>query len=180
MTLPKIRGLSGLVLLSWAVFAIPATTALGAGPIAFTGIASGLSLGALTNCPVGLCPGSDSCTCVPLSGTGKATNIGVVNFSTTVVLDGSLSVGNCDEALGTLKLTSKAKATNALVMDYVGTVCVANGSATSGFLLNATYFVDSALSTGKFANATGSGNVAGSEDANTGDILGNVNGTLVP
>jgi len=177
MTARGVRQLSGFALLIWAALAFPGAQASGAAVIAFTGLGSGLSAGALASCPAGLCPGSDSCSCIPISGTGKASNIGTVNFATTVVLDGSQPIGNCDEGLGTLTLTSKAKSTNALVLDYVGTVCLASGT---GFLLNATYFVDTSKSTGKYANATGSGNVAGSEDATSGAILGNINGTLVP
>ena len=167
----------GIVIAIWAALTIPGVQASGAGLSAFTAIGSGLSAGAASSCAAGLCPGSDSCTCVPISGTGKASNIGAVNFSTTVVLDGSQPIGDCDEALGTLTLTSKSKAANALVLDYVGTVCVA---ASIAFVVNATYFIDGAKSTGKYAGASGSGNLAGSEDAVSGGILGNLNGTLLP
>lgn len=177
MTVRTVRLLCLSVLVILAAVAIHGAEASGAGLSAFTGLGSGLSAGALSSCPTGLCPSSDSCICVPISGTGKASTIGTVNFSTTVVLDGSQPIGNCDEALGTVTLTSKAKSSNALVLDYVGSICGAGGK---GFVLNATYFVDGAKSTGKFASASGSGNIAGSEDAVSGGILGNINGTLVP
>jgi len=167
--------LGGSILAIWAALTIPGVQASGAGLVAFTGIGSGLSAGALSTCPTGLCPGSDSCVCVPISGTGKAGTIGNLNFSTTVVLDGSQAIGNCDEAFGTLTLASKSKASNALVLDYTGTVCVAGGTA---FVLNAAYFIDGTKSTGKYAGDTGSGNLAGSENGSSG-ILGNLNGTLL-
>jgi hypothetical protein len=167
--------LCGSILAIWAALAIPGVQASGDGLAAFTGIGSGLSAGALSTCPAGLCPGTDSCVCVPITGTGKASAIGNVNFSTTVVLDGSLDIGNCDETFGTLTLASKSKAINALVLDYTGTVCAAGAA----FVLNAAYYIDGTTSTGKYAGATGSGNLAGSENGSLG-ILGNVNGTLLP
>jgi hypothetical protein len=170
----------GFVALIGAALAMPASQVSAATLAAFSGTGSGLSLGLLASCPAGLCPGSDSCSCVPITGTGKAGTIGVVNFATTVVLDGTRPIGNCEEAFGAVTLTSKGKASNALVLDYVGSVCVAAGTTNSGFVLNAAYFIDGAASTGKFAKAAGSGNIAGSEDITSGAILGNINGTLAP
>jgi hypothetical protein len=113
---------------------------------------------------------------VPISGTGKAGSIGAVKFATTVVLDGSQPIGNCDEGLGTVTLTSNNKPSNVLVLNYVGSIC----ATPSAFVLNAAYVIDAGASKGKFAGATGSGNIAGSEDSTSGAILGNINGTLLP
>ena len=164
----------GLIALAGGIAAaLPGAIAWAAGPVSFTGLASGVSAGADTTCPTGLCPGSDSCICVPLSGAGKASVIGALTFETTIVLDTSLPIGNCVEGFGTATLTAKS-AHNSLVLDYTGMVC----GTGSGEVLNAGYFIDGADSTGKYAGATGSGNIAGSEDAD-GNILGNLNGTLV-
>lgn len=163
----------GLVALTSGIAsALPGAVAWAAGPESFTGLASGVSAGAET-CPTGLCPGSDSCICVPLSGSGKASVIGTLTFGTTIVLDTTLAIGNCVEGFGTATLTAKS-GHNSLVLDYTGMVC----GTGAGEVLNAGYFIDGADSTGKFAGEAGSGNIAGSEDAD-GNILGNLNGSLV-
>ncbi len=158
-----------------AILLVPRAHAAAAGLSAFSGVGSGTGVAAGA-CDVGLCPDSDSCVCVPISGTGKASAIGAVNFSTVVVVDASESIGNCLEGFGSLSLVSKSKASNTLVLDYVGSICAANPS--SGLVLGGAYFIDGSASTGKFANASGSGTIAGSEDDNF-VILGNVNGTLL-
>jgi hypothetical protein len=172
----RIRQLTIFALMIWAAFAVPSAQTSGATLLTFTALGSGTSAGALGSCPTGLCPGSDSCTCVPLSGTGKGSSIGSVKFATTFVLDGSKPIGDCDEALGTLTLTSTAKSAAALVMEYIGSACVAGG----GVVFNGSYYVDGTQSTGKYAGSSGSGNVAGSENITSGAILGNINGTLLP
>jgi hypothetical protein len=176
MAAGTVRWFSTVALMVCAALAIPVVEASGAPLASFTALGSGASAGALGSCPTGLCPNSDSCLCVPISGTGKGSSIGNVKFSTTVVLDTSKPIADCNEGLGTLTLTSTAKAANALVMEYEGSICEAGG----GFVLNAAFFIDGTLSSGKYAGASGSGNIAGSENATSGAIQGNINGTLLP
>ena len=159
--------------------ALSAAQASAATLAAFTGIASGTSGGEFScnHAANPRCPGSDTCTCVPFTGTGKASVIGALTFSTTVVID--IPVGDCDQTFGTVTLTSKGTSANKLVLDYTGLVCSGfNGS--DSFALNASYVVDGKDSTGKFAGASGSGNIAGAEDFTTGSLTGNVNGDLLP
>jgi len=158
--------------------ALASGTASAAGQLA---LFSGLGLGTAASgetCATGLCPDSDSCDCVPVSGTGKVSELGDITFASTVVLDGTDSVGICVQAFGTLVLTStaKSKTTNALSLDYIGIVC--ETASENAFLLNGTYFVDGSNSTGKFAGATGSGQVIGADSG--GAITGDLNGTLLP
>lgn len=178
MTARTIRWFAAAALVIWATVAVPGTKALGASTTlaALTALGSGASAGALSSCPSGLCPGSDSCTCVPLSGTGKGSSIGNVNFSTTFVLDTSEAIGACVGGFGTLALTSTTKSSNALVMEYSGSVC----GVGENLVFNGAFFIDASKSTGKYAGASGSGNVAGSENLTSGAILGNINGTLLP
>lgn len=130
-----------------------------------------------------LCPGSDACICTPISGHGTCAAMGgPVSYTATVATDLSLGVGNCDEAFGTATLVSTTNPANKVVLNFSGTLCgtppTANVNPTStANALNAVYFIDGANSKGIFKNATGSGNVSGSRDANVA-ILGSVIGTV--
>jgi len=156
------------------VFFCLVKSAFAAGPVTspFTATGSGVSAGALSTCSQ--CTTGHTCICVPLSGTGKASVIGTVNWTTTVVLDETNpEAGDCIDTYGTVTLTAKSSSKNALSIDYHGFEC----SVGTNYTLNGTYVINPANSTGKFLNYKGSGNLAGSEDSNS-DILGNLSGTI--
>jgi hypothetical protein len=184
------RGMTGVVFgkKEWSVvgvlalaIALLAAQASAATLAALTGIGSGTSAGGVscTHSTNALCPGSDTCDCVLINGTGKAGSIGALKFSTTVVVDESLPFGFCFQTFGIATLTSSGNSKNSLVLDYTGNLCEMNFLLTQ-WTLNATFFVDGTASAGKFAGASGSGNLAGGENTNTGAVQGNINGTLLP
>jgi hypothetical protein len=112
---------------------------------------------------------------VPITGTGTASVIGKVTFSTVFVIDGTNApAGVCDDSYGTVTLTQKTNSKNTLVIDYHGFLCALDSNET----VTGTYLINSAESTGKFAGYNGSGNLGGNEFLSNGDILGNLVGTI--
>jgi len=156
--------------------AFAARPALAAGPTtsAFSATGSGTSAGYTDGCTQ--CASSDTCYCTKvLNGIGTASVIGKVTIATTFVLDATNApAGVCDDSYGTLTLTQKTNSRNILIIDYHGFLCIGPSYTT----LNGTYYIDGASSAGKFAGYSGSGNMGGSENLDTGDILGNLNGTI--
>jgi hypothetical protein len=158
------------------LFVVAAQPTLAAAPVtsAFTGIGSGLSSGATSTCSE--CTSGHTCICVPISGTGKASVIGNVTFSTVFVIDETnAAAGTCGDTYGTLTLTQKTDSKNTLVIDYHGFTCAVGTDTES---IDGTYAINSADSAGKFAGYNGSGNMGGTENISTGAVLGNLNGTI--
>jgi len=124
-----------------------------------------------------LCPTSHTCWCNSSHGsaTTKLAGLAKATFAADTVIDLSSVVGTCDNTSGHVAITS-GSGTNSLVLDYSGLGCTAG----SDFGINVSYIVDSSASTGKFAGATGTGLISGSEDPSNGDILGNVSGNIIP
>ncbi len=150
--------------------------ALATSPVtsSFNGIGSGLSSGATSTCSE--CTSGHTCICVPITGTGKASVIGNVTFSTVFVIDQTnAAAGECADTYGTLTLTQKTNSKNTLIIDYHGFTCSVAPDTES---LDGTYAIDGAESTGKFVGYNGSGNMGGTENINAGAILGNLNGTI--
>jgi hypothetical protein len=169
----KSTGPMGFIM-SLLVFA--AEPALAAAPVTstFTGIGSGLSSGATSDCSE--CTSGHTCICVPITGAGKANLIGNVTFSTVFVIDETnTAAGECADTYGTLTLTQKTNSGNTLIIDYHGFTCSVASDMES---VDGTYAIDGADSTGKFVGYNGSGNMGGTENISTGAILGYLNGTI--
>ena len=174
------RGGVAVVAVLALVLTLLAANAFAASLGAFTGIASGVSGGSslCKHVDNSFCPNDGrTCRCVPFTGTGKASVIGSFTLSTTVVLIGD--VGECSEAVGAVTLKAK-NGKDILAIDYHGFVCALAAGPSGSFALNANYVVNGANSGGKFAGASGSGNIAGAEDFSSGNMTGNANGTLLP
>jgi hypothetical protein len=164
-----------MLALAVGALALAARPARAAGPTtsAFSATGSGVSLGATPGCSQ--CTTGHICTCVPITGKGKASEIGDVTFNTVFVIDGTnATAGVCNDSYGTLTLTDNKNSKNKLVIQYHGFLC---GLASEGSV-NGTYVIDPTKSAGKFAGYNGSGNLGGSENLNNDDILGNLNGTI--
>src|SRR6185437_7338293 len=157
-------------------FAGPAPSALAAPAASFRAFGQGIEPTNVTpDCTstgLKLCPGSDSCTCTPISGHGTCAAMGgAISYTATVATDLSIDVGGCAGSFGTATLVSTANPANKIVLNFSGTLC--STPATTGVnptptanVVNSIYFIDGANSKGIFHNATGSGNVSGRRDAN--------------
>jgi hypothetical protein len=125
-----------------------------------------------------LCPGSDSCLCNSSSGTAKTAlaGLGGATFAATTVIDTSEAIGaGCESTQGTVTITS-GNHKNSLVLNYVGSACLFTNPLE---VITTSYAVDGTKSTGKFAGATGTGLITGSEDPVSGQILGTVSGNII-
>ena len=159
-----------------------AQASFAAGPVTLSIIGNGATVGSSTSCTNAtnaLCPASDSCLCNISTGSAKTTLAGLANatFAATTVIDLSKTIGaGCDSVDGTVTITS-GNHHNTLVLNYVGDACL---FANPLSLITTSYAVDGVASTGKFASATGTGLITGSEDPVSGGILGNVSGNIIP
>jgi hypothetical protein len=147
-------------------------------PLAMTGRGSGTETGLADSCDGSgnSCNGSN-CVCYMFSGTGMATGVGALTFTTNLLLfPGTVNNLACEAASGVLVLTQKGNSSNVLMLDYQGASCIDNAA----FVFNGSYSVDGTKSVGKFAGAMGSGTLTGSVDASSTLTLGNLSGTLLP
>lgn len=160
---------------------LSAQTGFAAQPVALSiignGPAGGTTNTSCTNAVDSLCPSADTCWCNTAIGTAKTSLAGLsgATFSANTAIDteASHTLGNCNQTQGSVTITS-GNHHNSLVLDYSGLACIF-----TDYTITMTYAVDSSASTGKFAGATGTGSITGSEDPTTGNILGNVNGNIL-
>ncbi|HTQ23743.1 MAG TPA: hypothetical protein VMI09_03545 [Candidatus Binataceae bacterium] len=185
---PLVRNASyGLVVAAIAFlgFAASATTVSAAPAANFRAFGQGTRVTGTPDCSVAtgnmLCPGSDSCSCTPISGHGTCAAMGgAVTYTAIVATDLSVISGGCAAAYGTATLVSSSNPADTVVLNFTGTLCASptpTGTTATADVVNGVYFVDPNNSTGTFHNATGSGNVSGSRDSNAA-ILGSVIGTI--
>ena len=155
-----------------------ATSAFATLPLAMTGRGAGTETDVAGSCngSGNSCNGSN-CECYPFSGTGTATGVGAVTFSTNLIVNKTSYEDNllCEGSSGILTLTQKLNSGNVLILDYQGLSCLDSAAE----VFNGSFSIDGTNSLGKFAGAMGSGTMTGSVDANSTVTLGNINGTLL-
>ncbi|HUY18794.1 MAG TPA: hypothetical protein VMV15_06165 [Candidatus Binataceae bacterium] len=138
----------------------------------FTAVGTGNSnfVMALTPCQGLTCPGTDTCTCLTISGVNlKATGLGhstldaSINVDTSTLTPNGAGDGFCDLASGPATVTAANGSTAAL--DLTGSFCVGNSFV--NYVLNGGFTVVGG--TGHLANAGGTGNYAISAPEAFGD-----------
>jgi len=173
-----------------AIFGVLSAQAYAKQPMAISIIGNGPGGGSTaitcTNTNDPECPTfASNCWCNTATGKAKTSlaGLGGATFSAdTAIITAPATgnvVGDCQAAEGKVTITS-GNLHNSLVLRYTGLACFING----GFLnsqptgITVSYTVDPSASTGKFAGATGTGTISGSEDP-SGNILGNVSGNIL-
>jgi len=182
ITVASLGVIMGSVVLSGQAYAKQpvAISIIGNGP------AGGSTNISCTNSDDALCPTSDTCWCNTANGSAKTAlaGLGGATFSADTVIitnsSGPYFIGNCNSAQGHVTITS-GNSKNSLVLRYAGIACFYDGGILDGepVTITMTYTVDPGVSTGKFAGATGTGSITGSEDPGTGNILGTVTGNIL-
>jgi hypothetical protein len=111
----------------------------------------------------------------------KGDMIGDATFTSTLTIDYSTyrsngSGGGCAQASGDFIVNSSNGVIRAR---QVGFLCEVGATGLSAHTFNATYWIDPKTSTGKFAGASGSGNLTASDDGPTGsNVLSHLSGVI--
>lgn len=107
--------------------------------------------------------------------------IGNATFTSSLSIDYTTyrsngSGGGCAQASGDFIIQA---ASGSIRARQVGLLCEVGQTGLSAHTFNATYWIDPALSTGKFHGASGSGNLTASDDGPTGsNILSHLDGVI--
>lgn len=126
---------------------------------------------------IATCPTGDSCGCYTLQGHGHVNVLGDATFTATIFTDLSVDAGQCFETIGQGLIVENGHPGQRIAVDFSGSTCFTGSSATP--TMNAVYSIDGATSHGKWAGATGSGNISGSIGENY-KVLGSIIGTIRP
>lgn len=108
--------------------------------------------------------------------------MGNATFTATIFIDLSQYAGQCFETMGQGLIVENGHPGQRIAVDFNGNTCLTGPSLTAidnTPTMNAVYVVDGATSHGKWAGATGSGNISGSIGENY-KVLGSIVGTIRP